>query len=257
MIRPPPELFYTGIVAQAYGPLRSSPPDPRIYAGFVKSTGQPALELGCGDGDPLLDLVAGGLDVEGLDSSPDMVARCRAAAASRGLDVVVHEQPMQSMDLGRRYPSIYLAGPTFNLLPDDDTAGRALERIAAHLAPGGAALVPLFVPPVTPPEHLGVVRSYTDDHGTTFRFAALHEARDDEARTLVTTTRYEADHDGDVVVEERPWVVHWHTQPGFGALAERAGLTVTAVVAPDGTRAEADAPVFAFILTPATGDAER
>ena len=31
--------------------------------------GEPALEIGCGDGDPLLDLVAAGLDVEGLDAA--------------------------------------------------------------------------------------------------------------------------------------------------------------------------------------------
>ncbi len=131
----PPELFYTGIVAEVYGPLRSDPPDARIYAGFVRRVGEPALELGCGDGDPLLDLVAAGLDVEGLDSSPDMLGRCRTAAAARGLEVVLHEQAMQSMDLDRRYRSIYVAGPTFNLLPDDDVALQALRRVSAHLAP--------------------------------------------------------------------------------------------------------------------------
>jgi len=138
MTSPPPELFYTGIVAQAYAALRSAAPDPRIYQRFVKMTGEPALEIGCGDGDPLLDLVAAGLDVEGLDSSPDMLARCRSAADARGLRVVLHEQPMQSMQLERRFRSIYLAGPTFNLLPDDDVAQMALQRIAAHLAPSCA-----------------------------------------------------------------------------------------------------------------------
>jgi trans-aconitate methyltransferase len=82
MTSPPPDLFYTGIVAQADAALRSAPPDPRIYLRFVKVTGEPALEIGCGDGDPLLNLVAAGLDVEGLDSSADMLACCRAAPPS-------------------------------------------------------------------------------------------------------------------------------------------------------------------------------
>jgi hypothetical protein len=37
---------------------------------------------------------------------------------------------MQTMDLGRRYQSIYLAGPTFNLVPDDTTAESALTTPA-------------------------------------------------------------------------------------------------------------------------------
>ena len=251
MTSPSPELFYTGIVAQAYGPLRSTPPDPRIYTRFVRATGEPALELGCGDGDPLLDLVAHGLDVEGLDSSPDMVARCREAAAARGLDVVVHLQPMQSMDLGRRYRSIYLAGPTFNLLPDDEVALQALHRITAHLEPGGAALVPLFVPPITASDDLGRPRSHTADDGTTYRVTALREDRDDDARLLVTTLRYEAEAAGETTVDERPWLLHWYTQAGFTDLAEAAGLTVRALLAPDGRPATADDLVFAFVLTPA------
>src|SRR4051794_24900290 len=68
--------FYTGIVAEIYAPLRSRVPDPEPYARFIAASGEPALELGCGTGDPLLDLRARGLDVEGLDASADMLARC-------------------------------------------------------------------------------------------------------------------------------------------------------------------------------------
>jgi hypothetical protein len=47
-----PSMFYTGIVAELYGPLRGSAPvDPTLYARFIEHSGQPALELGCGDGD--------------------------------------------------------------------------------------------------------------------------------------------------------------------------------------------------------------
>jgi SAM-dependent methyltransferase len=124
MDQPEPALFYTGLVADLYAPLRSSgPPDPRPYLRFVRESGEPALELGCGDGDPLLDLRARGLDVEGLDASPDMLARCRANAAARGLVVTLHESTFETMELPRRYQSIYLAGPTFNLLVDPCAPG--------------------------------------------------------------------------------------------------------------------------------------
>ncbi len=244
-----PQLFYTGLVAELYGPLRSEHPDPEPYARFIAASGEPALELGCGDGDPLLDLRARGLDVDGLDSSPDMLQRCRAFARERDLDVVLYEQPMQSMQLPRRYRSMYLAGATFNLLPDDDTAGRVLERIRLHLEPGGSALIPLMLPSPTPRDQLGQTREHIDAEGRRMRVSSIAEERDDRARCQTTVLRYEVVTGSDSVVEERPWLLHWYTQAGFSRLASDAHLDVRAIMTADGTPATPDAPVFVFWLT--------
>ena len=199
-----PALFYTGLVAELYAPLRSSAsPDPEPYIRFVTKSGQPALELGCGDGEPLLDLRARGLDVEGLDSSPDMLARCRAAAAARGLSVTLHESPMEAMELVRRYRSIYLAGPTFNLIVDDDTAWRALARIRAHLEPDGSALIPLFIPEPLPASAIGVPRTHVTDDGRTMRVTVLSEDRDEGNRLQTLVLRYELEVDGDLMREDQ------------------------------------------------------
>jgi len=246
-----PALFYTGLVAQLYAPLRSAGrPDPEPYARFIAASGQPALELGCGDGDPLLDLRARGLDVEGLDSSPDMLARCRAAAAERGLVVTLHEMSMASMELRRRYRSIYLAGATFNLLVHDDTAWHALSRIRAHLEPQGSALIPLFVPRPAPAGVIGVPRSHVTDDGATMRVTVVSEDRDDQARLQTAVLRYELEANGRLVSKERPWLLHWHTQEGFRQLVGDAGLLVGGVLAADGTPAGADDEQFTFWLTP-------
>jgi len=244
-----PSLFYTGLVAELYAPLRSQVPDPEPYARFIARWGEPALELGCGDGDPLLELRSRGLNVEGLDSSPDMLARCRRAAAARGLDVTLHEDAIQTMALERRYRSIYLAGPTFNLLPDDDTASNALVRIGRHLEADGAALIPLFVPEPTPIESLGRARVHASDDGTEMRVTPVAEHRDESARCQTTTLRYERVTPDHSVTEERPWVVHWHTQEGFRRLAAAAGLHVSAVLTPRGAPAEPDDQAFAAVLT--------
>jgi SAM-dependent methyltransferase len=246
-----PALFYTGLVADLYAPLRSSgPPDPGPYVRFVRRSGEPALELGCGDGDPLLDLRARGLDVEGLDSSPDMLERCRARAAARGLVVILHEAPMESMELVRRYRSIYLAGPTFNLLPDDDVAWRALARIHAHLEPTGSALIPLFVPPPISPRDLRAPSTSVTDDGATLRCSTVSASRDDGARTQTVVLRYERERDGAVEALERPWLIHWYTQDGFRQLAGDAGLLVEEVVGPDGAPASPDATACAFVVSP-------
>jgi len=98
-----------------------------------------------------------------------MLDRCRRRAAVLGIDVVLHESSIESMELGRTYRSIFLAGPTFDLLADDDTAGRALQRIALHLAPDGRVLIPLFVPPVVGQRAIGSGPVHTDDDGTVLR----------------------------------------------------------------------------------------
>lgn len=243
-----PSQFYTGLVAELYGPLRSMVPDPEPYARFVAHVGEPALELGCGDGDPMLELRARGLDVEGLDSSGDMLDRCRRRAIERGLDVVLHEQSMETMELGRRYRSIYLAGPTFNLLPDDNVAASALARIAAHLEPGGSALIPLFVPAVTAPSALGIPKSHTTPDGVELRVTIVAEDRDEERRCQTATLRYERITENASQQEERAWLLHWYTQDGFRQLAADAGLVVRAVVGADGRPAAPDEQMFIFRL---------
>ncbi len=129
MLDSPADAFYTGLVAELYTPLKSTSFDPGQYRELISRHGEPALELGCGDGDPLLDLRAEGLDIDGLDSSPDMINRLQRRAAERGLDVTAWVATMEAMSPPRRYRTIFLARPTCNLLPDDEAMAQALFNI--------------------------------------------------------------------------------------------------------------------------------
>jgi len=247
-----PADFYTGIVAQLYGPLKSSPQDPELYAApyaaFIQQAGMPALELGCGDGEPLLELRRRGLDVDGVDSSADMLERLRRRAEEQDIRVTVFHQRMEALNLSSRYRAIFLAGPTFTLLPDDAAALAALRGIRAHLAQGGTALVPLFTPGPTPAEYIGRVRTAVAPDGAELRISAVAEQRDETARTQTTLLRYERHHGSERTIEERPWIIHWYPRDQFETLATTAGLTVTAVTDPDGEPALADATDLHFRL---------
>ena len=247
-----PSDFYTGIVADLYRHFRSMTFDPKPYVRFVESSGEPALELGCGDGDPLLDLRSLGLDVEGLDSSPDMLKRCRRAAEERDLDVALHHATFERMDLDMHFRSIYFAGPTFNLLPDDEAAQTALTRIAAHLHPEGSALIPLFIPQLPAASSIGGLKEHVTADGRVMRLTVLDIERDEAARNHTTELRYELVTGDDHQVADRSWRLHWYDQEGFAAMAARAGLTTKAVQGLDGNAATSDATVFTFLLAPQT-----
>ncbi|QNP74299.1 methyltransferase domain-containing protein [Streptomyces roseirectus] len=247
-----PADFYTGIVAEIYGPLKAHSQDPEPYAEFVRAAGEPALELGCGDGDPLLDLRGRGLDVDGVDSSADMLERLRHRAGGLGVPVTVFHQRMEALDLPRRYRAVFLAGPTFTLLPDDATALAALRGIRAHLTDDGTALVPLFAPEPTPADQFGRVRTATAPDGADLRVSVVSEERDERARTQTTLLRYERHHDGGSDVVDRPWVMHWYPRAVFEELAASAGLTVAALTGPDGEPVPDDATHVHFHLRPAS-----
>lgn len=253
-----PAEFYSGIVVDAYAKLKSSTFNAEPYIEFVTAQGQPALEVGCGEGEPLLDLCAVGLDVDGVDSSLDMVERCRENAGKRGIATQVFHQRVEDLNLERRYASIYFAGPTFNLIADDETAMRALRAIRTHLTDDGAALIPLWVPDPKPDDELGVTRAAEDVAGVELTYTPLTEIYDRERRTRATTSRYERVATGETEVAHREWIIHWHTPAAFRSMCEGAGLHVARMVDDDNGGPATDASVsFTVTVRPAVSTSGR
>lgn len=240
-------LFYTGLVADLYRELRSGTPDVAMVERFVRRYGEPALDLGCGDGDPILALRAAGLDVEGLDASPDMLRRCAAAAAERGLAVTLHEGRFETMALGRTYRSIYAATSNWNLLPTDDHLRAAFVALRPHLHSDGAALLTFFVP-----ERRGDVTGWSRRRvladGTEIAATVLAVERDEALRTEITRLRYERTTAGGVERVDRDWCIHWAAPAVLTEMAEAAGLIVRSARDAHGS-AHAGSDGFALVVT--------
>ena len=64
----------------------------------------------CGSGRFLLPLLEAGVDIDGVDASPHMLAACAAKCAERGLRASLHEQSLHALDLPRRYRFIFAGG---------------------------------------------------------------------------------------------------------------------------------------------------
>lgn len=104
----------------------------------------PALEFAIGTGRIALPLAARGIRVDGIELSPDMVARLREKPGGDGLRVTMGD--MSQVAAGGRYPLVYLVYNTiYNLLTQDDQV-RCFENAARHLMADGAFVVEAGVP---------------------------------------------------------------------------------------------------------------
>lgn len=92
--------------------------------------------MGCGTGRLLLEYRANGLDVDGMDVCPEMLAICKEKASEQSLQVTLYNQTMESMAIPRHYQTIIVPSYTFQLMPDFGQAESALNRFFNHLLSG-------------------------------------------------------------------------------------------------------------------------
>jgi len=139
---------YRGLIAASWDLLRgdtSGWADRPFYRAIIAATGQPVLDVGCGTGRLLLDYLAAGIDIDGVDNSPEMLVRCRARALALGLAPALYEQPMEALALPRRYRTILVPSSSFQLLTEAAAAAAALRRFSAYLEPGGTLVMSFMV----------------------------------------------------------------------------------------------------------------
>lgn len=117
----------------------------------AEQCGDPVLELGCGTGRLLLPLAQAGHTVTGIDLSPAQLARARAklAAAQAIQRVTLVETDMRSFELPRRdFALAVCMTNTLLHLVSPEAQLACLERVYAHLRPGGRLLLDVFNPDV-------------------------------------------------------------------------------------------------------------
>jgi SAM-dependent methyltransferase len=141
-----PQTWHYGLVARWWAEFNAPDPDElAFYRSFIEGDGQPALDLACGAGRLLLPLLSAGLDVDGCDISPDMLAFCREGAASLGLAPRLYQQAMDELDLPRSYRTIYICD-SFGIGGRRDQDAAALRCCYDHLLSGGTLVFSHYLP---------------------------------------------------------------------------------------------------------------
>jgi len=133
-------------VAAVYDEWYESELDTAGAVSFLRSLarGGSILELGVGTGRVALALAAAGSDVDGIDASPEMLARL---AAKPGADTVTAiEGDIAAFSLPRTYSLVFAAFNTFLQLGSQERQLGCLRSAAAHLAEGGAVVLECELP---------------------------------------------------------------------------------------------------------------
>lgn len=238
--------FYTGLIAKLYEPLAGDLASVEPIRRFVTRYGTPALELACGAGHPMLELLADGLEVHGIDSSQDMLNLCLQKAAGMDLNPTLACQLMQELSLPDRYACCYLAGASFCLMEDLDDARAALAAVHHHLLPGGAFLVSFFRPETSPQP--SPVRNKQADDGTTITVRSIAQSHDQPQQTIATTLRYTRELSGEVLdAVDRVWRTRYYTVAQMSKLLHEAGFTIRRCTDFEGSPVDDNATDFSVV----------
>ena len=134
------QTWHYGLVARWWAEFNEGGSDVAFFQKAIERCGEPALDAGCGTGRLLLPFLRAGLDVDGSDVSPDMIAWCTAKAEADELSVNLYTQAMHELDLPRRYCTVVLCG-AFGLGGDRSTDVEGLRRIHSQLESGGTLVM--------------------------------------------------------------------------------------------------------------------
>jgi SAM-dependent methyltransferase len=105
-----------------------------------------ALELGCGTGRILLELLAGGIDAIGVDRSLPMLQRLRRDAAERGIEARVAQMDLRGLALAGDFQTILAPYSLITYLTDPEVAVAVMIRLRSLLASEGRLVIDAFIP---------------------------------------------------------------------------------------------------------------
>ncbi|MGD0861609.1 MAG: class I SAM-dependent methyltransferase [Candidatus Limnocylindrales bacterium] len=135
--------------------LLEDPGDIDLYLAMAARTGGPILELAAGSGRVTVPLAEAGYEVTAVDLDPAMLARLglRLEAAARDAPEIrgrvrAVEADLVGLELpgGSPFRLAILALNSILLLGSRESQQAALETMARHLAPGGVAVVDVWLP---------------------------------------------------------------------------------------------------------------
>ena len=173
------------------------------------------LELAIGTGRIALPLARKGLDIAGIDASPDMVAKLRHKPGGGNIPVTIGD--FADVAVEDQFDHVFLVFNTlFNLKSQDDQV-RCFKNVADRLNDNGTFLIEAFVPDFSDYKKGQNVRTMRLDMESVWLEAAVH----DPARQLLEFQRIRITDDGMRLV---PLPLRYAWPAEIDLMAKLAGL---------------------------------
>ena len=102
------------------------------------------LELAIGTGRAALPLASRGVEVRGIDISPEMVEQMKRKPGGAAVDVAMGD--FADVEVEGKFSLIYLIANTLFVLLDQQEQVRCFANVASHLHAGGRFVIEAFVP---------------------------------------------------------------------------------------------------------------
>ncbi|HBB27837.1 MAG TPA: class I SAM-dependent methyltransferase [Clostridiales bacterium] len=140
--------YYGRLSSEVYDmdkPIGHSFGDIEFYMNRLESCEGPILEPATGTGRMLIPLLERGLNVEGFDSSKDMLNVCKNNCKKRNLNPKLFEANMETFLNDTKYDAIIVPAGTFLLLHNRADSIKVLHNFYKHLSNGGRLIVDIFL----------------------------------------------------------------------------------------------------------------
>ena len=179
----------------------------------------PVLELGVGTGRLALPVADAGVEVVGVDASPEMLALLAAKPGADRVRAILADMAELPVSGVGRFTLAWAAINTFFNLGTAAAQLACLRRVAALLCPGGRFVIEAFVPP--DPADIPTA-SVAPSTLSTDRLVLTATRHDPGTQTI-------SGHHVELVEGEtvrlRPWLVRYATPDQLDEMAAAAGLT--------------------------------
>ena len=187
---------YGALATEVYDldkPIGRSFGDVEYYMCLLAKVSGPILEPATGTGRILIPLLEAGHEVDGLDSSAEMLAICRRHCRDRGLDPVLREADMTIFVHLAAYEAVIIPAGSIALLNGRKATLQALTCFRDSLIPGGRLFVDVPVPRPGA-EHEPMRYWRRDSHLWTLQ--TMHTEHDPAANQTTRLLRYDKWQDG-------------------------------------------------------------
>lgn len=198
--------------------------DIEFYSERLASCQGKILEPGVGTGRILIPLIEKGLQVDGFDSSEEMLKICRNHCDSKDLNPMLFKGEMESFSLDTRYQAIIIPTGSFLLLHKREDSLRALKNFYHHLHDGGKLLIDIFL---QTDEMIGAVstRTWEVEKDTIITLESKIVEVNHIDQYTITHNRYEKWKNGELIQTElERFPLRWYGVEEYRALLEQIGF---------------------------------